>query len=93
MADFPVQSRSAVRRRSRPFNAAPDIRLRQLTSGAWEVGGTMSGKQIKEERIRDAAYFLWFDAGMPAGRDMEFWLAAENWDAEQGEPKDAKTEL
>jgi hypothetical protein len=29
-----------------------------------------------EKDIQHAAYFLWEEAGRPAGRDLEFWLAA-----------------
>jgi Protein of unknown function (DUF2934) len=29
------------------------------------------------DAIRHRAYFLWEAAGYPAGRDVEFWLAAE----------------
>lgn len=28
--------------------------------------------------IRTRAYFLWVEAGKPYGRDLDFWLAAEN---------------
>lgn len=69
---------------SGPFGAASDVRLRQLAAGAWEVGGPMSEKQIREERIRTAAYFLWIDAGRPDGKSEEFWLTAEKLDAPAG---------
>jgi hypothetical protein len=29
------------------------------------------------EQIREKAYYLWMEAGRPAGRDLEFWAAAE----------------
>jgi hypothetical protein len=81
MADFPVKGAPAGRRRQVPFLVPLDTRMRELANGAWEVGGEMSESQIREERIRDAAYFLWIDAGRPTGRDVEFWLAAEKADA------------
>ncbi len=80
MADFPVQGAPAGRRRRVPFLVPLDARMRELANGAWEVGGEMSERQIRAERIRDAAYFLWIDAGRPTGRDVEFWLAAEKAD-------------
>lgn len=30
-----------------------------------------------EEKIKELAYYKWIDAGMPDGKDMEFWLEAE----------------
>ena len=30
------------------------------------------------ERIANRAYRLWEQAGRPCGRDLDFWLAAEN---------------
>lgn len=30
-----------------------------------------------ESRIAEAAYYLWLDAGCPAGRDADHWTAAE----------------
>lgn len=32
--------------------------------------------EIPEEDIRKCAYYLWLEAGRPAGRDLEFWHAA-----------------
>jgi hypothetical protein len=64
-----------------PFGAGQDVRLRQLASGAWEIGGPISDEQIRKERVRLAAYFLWEYAGRPEGRAEEFWLAAEKLDA------------
>ena len=32
--------------------------------------------EIPEEDIRKCAYYLWLEAGRPAGRDQEFWHAA-----------------
>ncbi len=29
--------------------------------------------EIPEEDIRKCAYYLWLEAGRPAGRDLEFW--------------------
>jgi hypothetical protein len=53
--------------------------MRQLASGAWEIGGPMSDSQRREEQIRLKAYELWEDAGRPYGADLQFWLAAESW--------------
>lgn len=38
---------------------------------------------LSEEQIRDRARALWGEAGQPEGRDMEFWLLAEQQLAEQ----------
>ena len=35
-------------------------------------------KQMNNEHIRVAAYFLWEKAGCPSGRDLEFWNLAYN---------------
>jgi hypothetical protein len=85
MAEFRASTAPAAKRYRRPFDADPATRLRQLAAGAWEVGAQMSEKQLREERVRETAYFLWVDAGRPAGRDEAFWLAAEKWCAEDAE--------
>jgi len=36
----------------------------------------MSDSSASEDRIRDAAYRLWEEAGRPHGRDAEFWHEA-----------------
>lgn len=33
--------------------------------------------EIPEETIRKCAYYLWLEAGRPAGRDLDFWHAAQ----------------
>lgn len=33
--------------------------------------------QNSEAEVRDLAYHLWVEAGKPVGRDLDFWLAAE----------------
>jgi len=33
--------------------------------------------QNSEAEVRELAYHLWVEAGKPAGRDLDFWLAAE----------------
>lgn len=30
-------------------------------------------------RVQELAYCMWQDAGCPAGRELEFWLAAEKY--------------
>ncbi len=79
MADNQVGVPTRRRGRAGPLGASPDIRMRQLASGAWEIGGSMSDKQLREEAIRLKAYELWEDAGRPHGAGLEFWLAAERW--------------
>lgn len=37
-----------------------------------------------KEMVSVAAYYLWQEAGLPAGRDQEFWLAAESKLAQAG---------
>lgn len=34
--------------------------------------------QVDSRQIAQRAYGLWEQAGRPAGRDLEFWLLAEN---------------
>jgi hypothetical protein len=41
----------------------------------------MTAEQIRDDRIRLAAYFLWEAAGREHGRADEYWLAAEKLDA------------
>jgi hypothetical protein len=84
MADVPIDPLPSAKRRRRPFDASPDIRMRELTGGAWEIGGSMSHEKLRHERIRSKAYELWIMANRPPGRDLEFWLAAEAWDS--GDP-------
>jgi hypothetical protein len=33
--------------------------------------------ELAEQQIQHAAYLLWEGEGMPAGRDLEIWLAAK----------------
>jgi hypothetical protein len=56
------------------------VRVTELASGGWEVS-SMTAEQIREDRIRLAAYFLWEAAGREHGRADEYWLAAEKLDA------------
>jgi hypothetical protein len=45
-----------------------------------------------EQQIRDHAQTLWEKAGSPAGRDLEFWYAAEaELNAAESESPDAPT--
>jgi hypothetical protein len=45
-----------------------------------------------EQQIRDHAQTLWEKAGSPAGRDLEFWYAAEaELNAAESERSDAPT--
>ena len=36
----------------------------------------MTQVTIKENQIRDAAYFIWLEEGQPQGRDAEHWQKA-----------------
>lgn len=45
-------------------------------------------KQITEQMIREAAYFLWEKAGCPEGSGEEFWIQAHVQFF--GEPKSEK---
>jgi hypothetical protein len=74
---MPDDAHPASKRRPGPHGASSDVRMRQLAEGAWEVGGSMTEQQIREERIRVAAYRLWVAAGRPDGRSDEFWQIAE----------------
>ncbi|SHE69768.1 Protein of unknown function [Kaistia soli DSM 19436] len=38
----------------------------------------------RDERIRERAYFLWQQAGAPAGRAEEFWQDAEQHESREG---------
>ena len=51
----------------------------------------MSAEEIRDEQVRETAYFLWIDAARPAGRAEEFWLAAEKLLAD-GEKADTASE-
>lgn len=43
-----------------------------------ELSAPTARRQMTSEwRIRDRAYFLWLEAGRPAGRALDFWLIAE----------------
>lgn len=39
-----------------------------------------------EDDVRVRAYMLWLEAGLPDGRDVEFWLVAEQELAEKDKP-------
>jgi hypothetical protein len=87
MTDFPLKGDVAGRRQGVPCFVPLVARIRELANGAWEVGGKMSEDEIRAARVRNAAYFLWIDAGGPPGRDVEFWLAAEKADAVDADVK------
>lgn len=38
----------------------------------------MTTHHIDDAAVRDAAYFLWLEAGQPEGRDQELWFRAES---------------
>lgn len=40
---------------------------------------------INENSIRERAHWLWKQAGSPEGRDLEFWLEAEQGLAAEGD--------
>lgn len=40
---------------------------------------------INENSIRERAHWLWRQAGSPEGRDLEFWLEAEQGLASEGD--------
>lgn len=40
---------------------------------------------IDEQKVRDRAFQLWDAASQPEGREQEFWYAAEQELAEQGQ--------
>ena len=40
---------------------------------------------INENSIRERAHWLWKQAGSPEGRDLEFWLEAEQGLAVEGD--------
>jgi hypothetical protein len=85
MADVPSDTVAAANRRRLPFDAPPDVRMRELAGGAWEIDGSMTHEQIHHERVRSKAYEMWDQAGRPPGQDLDFWLAAEAWAAEVDE--------
>jgi hypothetical protein len=45
---------------------------------------------INENSIRERAHWLWKQAGSPEGRDLEFWLEAEQGLREEGSQADFK---
>ena len=51
---------------------------------------TTSYQPASYEQISRTAYELWQQAGYPHGRDMEFWLAAEQR-LQRGQRSDLKT--
>jgi hypothetical protein len=46
-------------------------------------GRNLVNHRCRHENISQRAFFKWLAAGQPAGRDLEFWLAAE---VEEGLP-------
>jgi hypothetical protein len=43
-------------------------------------GRNVTNHRYRHERISQRAFFNWLSAGQPVGRDLEFWLAAEEED-------------
>jgi hypothetical protein len=64
MANLPSAS-------SRPHDTTPlpETHVMNRADSAWT--------QQEVEAVRECAYHLWLDAGCPAGREVEFWLQAE----------------
>lgn len=56
---------------SRPHDTTPlpETHVMNRADSAWT--------QQEVEAVRECAYHLWLDAGCPAGREVEFWLQAE----------------
>ncbi|MCB8883682.1 DUF2934 domain-containing protein [Acidisoma cellulosilytica] len=50
----------------------------QLTAYGDSLEPLAETRMSLEQSVRDRAYFLWFAAGCPAGRDAEFWHAARD---------------
>lgn len=48
-----------------------------VTVNEMNVKNTIESTRLKESEISVVAYQLWEKAGRPAGRDLQFWLAAE----------------
>ena len=56
-----------------------EVTVHRLEGFAQEIARRLTDleKAVAEEETRSRAHYLWREAGCPAGRDLEFWLQAE----------------
>lgn len=47
----------------------------------------------QEQSTQEIAYYLWLNAGQPHGRDLEFWLQAQNQNEYQNQNSFSDNEL
>ncbi len=57
------------------------------TSGAdasapGDIPAPTRNEDVKDDQIRERAYLIWVDEGMPHGRDLDHWLRAK-WELER----------
>lgn len=71
---------SAQIENSRPFHPPAD-QTGNVTGGFNQKQSSSDGPDEREEWLRDAAYFLWEQAGSPEGQESHYWtLAGEQYD-------------
>lgn len=63
-------NKAPVTQRSTPAEAAESVSLQPAAPATQPTA-------VDDEQIRARAYFLWEQAGHPAGSGAEFWLRAE----------------
>jgi len=56
--------------------------MRQLAPGAGEIDSTARPAELREDRVRTRAYYLWLAQGRPDRAAMDHWLAAEKTEVE-----------
>ena len=42
-----------------------------------DIPGATGNEDVKDDQIRDRAYLIWVDEGMPHGREVDHWLRAK----------------
>ncbi len=47
-----------------------------------DIAAAIGNDKVKDDRVRDRAYLIWVDEGMPHGRELDHWLRAK-WELER----------
>ena len=42
-----------------------------------DIPGATGHEDVKDDQIRERAYLIWVDDGMPRGRELDHWLRAK----------------
>jgi Protein of unknown function (DUF2934) len=47
-----------------------------------DIAAAAGDDTVRDDRVRERAYLIWVDEGMPHGRELDHWLRAK-WELER----------